>query len=426
MLQLTKRFSALAFRVKSLLGLCLLLVAMGLQPLHAETVGGLYTAHAVVADQSAEARREILPAMLAEVLGRLVGEPDAKELQARWPQLRGELQAAERYVGQFLYQTNNVADDQSQLILRAQFEEAGLARLIQRLQLPQWGADRPEVLVVLAWEGDSRRDVLESSPSSQLAAELETELQNVARRAGLPIALPLMDLQDQRDLPEQELRAGFVDRLPAVARRYGAEAVLLGRLRLQSAAEDGQHGFAQRNADVSWSLHQTNQATRYADGAKDVRGGFEAGVWMATRSMAERYAVAAGQSPIDGGAAADSANVYVLGIESLADLKKVEQHLFERTVVSAAKLLELKPWHGEKLTLFSVSLKGSVAKLEQALAVGRLLKPTSRPFDEATSETTTLPLESDASAGRSRGRYSRPAAEVAPAAAVNDLWYRFN
>lgn len=425
MLQLTTLFSVLAFRVKSLMGLCLLLLATVLQPLQAETVGGLYTARAVVADQSTEARREILPAMLAEVLGRLVGEPDANELQARWPQLRGELQAAERYVGQFLYQTNNVADDQSQLILRAQFEEVGLARLIQRLQLPQWGADRPEVLVVLAWQGDGRRDVLASSPSSQLAAELETELQNVARRAGLPIALPLMDLQDQRDLPEQELRAGFVDRLPAVARRYGAEAVLLGRLRLPAAA-GGQQGFAQRNAEVSWSLHQRNLATRYADGASDVRGGFETGVWMATRTMAERYAVTAGQGPIDGGAAAESANVYVLGIESLADLKKVEQHLFERTVVSEAKLLELKPWYGEKLTLFSVSLKGSVAKLEQALAVGRLLKPTSRPFDEATSAATTVPLESEAGAGRSRGRYSRPAAEVTPAATVNDLWYRLN
>jgi hypothetical protein len=424
MLQLFKLFSARVVRARRAVAVVLMLAVVLMTPLHAETVSGLYTARGVVSDQSVEARREVLPMLLAEVVGRLVGEPDRLELQRRWPSLMAELQAAERYVGQFRYQTQETAEGQSELLLRVQFDESGLARLIQRLQLPQWGADRPEVLVVLAWQDGNRRDVLDSSPTAQLPADLATEVKQVAQRAGLPVALPLMDLQDQRDLPEQEVRAGFVDRLARVANRYGAQAVLLGRLRLANDAVATE--FGQRGADVSWSLHQTNQATRYAEASRDVRGGLEAGVWMAARAMAERYALGAGEQVQTEGALASAAHVYVLGIENLSDLKKVQQHLFERTVVSDAALLEAKPWGSEKLTLFSVSLRGSVAKLEQALAVGRLLRPTSRPVDEIDSATTTVPLEDAGAGGRSRGRYNRAVTELAPPPATNELWYRLH
>ena len=351
--------SSCSNRLGSWCALLCLLILGAINVAHAVPVKGLYTAKAEVTDQAASTRREALPPMLTEVFGRVVGEPDPELLLQRWPVLKSEAQKAERYLAQFLYQRVNTGLEQSQLILRAEFEPSAINRLIQRLKLPQWGVDRPELLVVLAWQGDGRREVLASSPSSQIAAQLTDELETVAAGAGLPIALPLMDLQDQRAMPEQELRAGFTDGLMDVAARYGADAVLLGRIKVMDAPEQEAPlaspqttsesesealpaeelpvplAFNMRESEMTWSLHQRNETTRYADSSNTVREGFQTGMWMAARHLAERYAVKGGVA-IDPLAPEqvvlnDKARVNVLGINSLVDLKRVEKHLRGRT-----------------------------------------------------------------------------------------------
>lgn len=447
-------------RLGSWCALLCLLVLGAINVAHAVPVKGLYTAKAEVTDQAASTRREALPSMLTEVFGRVVGEPNPELLLPRWPELQSEAQKAERYLAQFLYQRVNTGLEQSQLVLRAEFEPSAINRLIQRLKLPQWGVDRPELLVVLAWQGDGRREVLASSPSSQIAAQLTDELETVAAGAGLPIALPLMDLQDQRAMPEQELRAGFTDGLMDVAARYGADAVLLGRIKVMDAPEQEPESaparesaeataepegeallaeeapmplaFNMRESEMTWSLHQRNETTRYADSSNTVRQGFQAGMWMAARHLAERYAVKGGVvvDPLapEQVVVNDQARINVLGINSLVDLKRVEKHLRGRTVVSEISLDTIDQVAGEALTSFTVTLKGSVAKLEQALAVGRLLSPTSKPQLESFGDAQTQAL--DGSVNDSLAEPVENAAvavepEVLPEAEdMPELWYR--
>lgn len=449
--------SSCSNRLGSWCALLCLLILGAIDVAHAVPVKGLYTAKAEVTDQAASTRREALPSMLTEVFGRVVGEPDPELLLQRWPVLKSEAQKAERYLAQFLYQRVNTGLEQSQLILRAEFEPSAINRLIQRLKLPQWGVDRPELLVVLAWQGDGRREVLASSPSSQIAAQLTDELETVTAGAGLPIALPLMDLQDQRAMPEQELRAGFTDGLMDVAARYGADAVLLGRIKVMDAPEQEAPlaspqttsesesealpaeelpvplTFNMRESEMTWSLHQRNETTRYADSSNTVREGFQTGMWMAARHLAERYAVKGGVA-IDPLAPEqvvlnDKARVNVLGINSLVDLKRVEKHLRGRTVVSEISLDTIDQVAGEALTSFTVTLKGSVAKLEQALAVGRLLSPTSKPqlvsfgdaqtqaLDGSVNGSVAEPVENGAAA-------FEPEALPQVAEDMPELWYR--
>lgn len=425
----------------SIVGLVsLLMLLLMTTPASAVQVQGLYTAKAEVVDQLAETRREALPALMTEVLGRVVGEPDAEILLQRWPSAQSEVKNAERYLAQFLYQRVNVGpDSEGQLILRAKFEPSAIERVVQRLAMPQWGADRPELLVVLAWQGEGKRAVLASSPSSQIEAELSDELENVANSAGLPIALPLMDLQDQRHLSEQELRAGFTDGLLDVASRYGADAVLFGRARVMNAAAvvDGEPvpPFSSRNAEMSWSLHQRGQATSYADSTSSVEGGYQAGLWMAARSLAQRYAIQAGAAGDEQlvESSSDLATVNVLGVSSLVDLKRVEKHLAERTIVANAALNSVASQGNDALAVFTLSLKGPVAKLEQALAVGRLLSPTPKPVNEpevnqtgfnADAAVVDAAQESALPQGQEGFEGFAGSEDSAQADSVPELWYR--
>lgn len=373
-------------------------------------VKGLYTARAEVTDQSRDSRLAVYPEMLQTVVGRLLGEPDPQQLLQRWPSLRSELKSADRYISQFLYQRLGA----EQLLLRAEFEPSALDKLIRRLQLPQWGADRPEVLVVIAWQDGSRRAVLASSPDSQTASELAAELSSVASDAGLPIALPLMDLEDERAMPEQALRAGFSQGLMDVAARYGADAVLLGRIKLSGGAALGAP-FAQRSADVRWSLYQQDETTRHANDANTIRSGMQTGLWMATRTLAAKYAVQGGDhATMVGNGLADNVLVNVLAVNDLVDLKRVENHLRQRTVISAARLLQTRELNGERMAVFELKLQGNVGKLEQALAVGRLLRPTTAP---AVAPVSVAEPEGWV------GEDAQPAVNLSDSSALQ-LWYR--
>lgn len=417
---------------QSLLIAMLLLLATGTA--QAVPVQGLYTAKVTVSDQTSSTRKQVLPSMFREVLGRLLGEPDPEQLLIRWPELTSETRQAERYLAQFLYQRLDNDDEQASLLLRAEFEAAAIDRLIQRLQLPQWGVDRPEVLLVLAWRDDKQREVLSSSASSQTAAEISAELEQVATRSGIPIALPLMDLSDQRRLPEAELRAGFTDGLLGVASRYGADAVLFGRLSLApptpAAEGEAAQTFASRQAEVSWSLHQNGQASRYADNFGSLRNGLEAGVWMAMRALAERYAVQANSTELATGELAplqeaEPLLVKVLGIKNLVDLKLVEKHLAERTVVKSVRLTALQQ-QLEAVAVFAVELKSGPEKLEQALAVGRLLRPSAAPAGLTSGDVSTIGLEPISQPNNSVLEPEITAAATPQTGTVTNavLWYR--
>lgn len=364
------------WRSNKLTGLALAAACFWSAAAVAVPITGMYSATTIVADQGAETREAAMPAMLEQVIGRVVGEPDPEMLRQRWPAVATALGRAEAYLEQFLYQ--RLAGQSEFLRLRVEFDQIAVDKLIKQLAMPQWGSDRPEVLTVLAWEGDGRREVLGSSPSSLIAADLLAELEQTAQQSGLPIALPLMDLQDQRDLPVAEIRAGFHDQALEVAARYGADAVLVGQLKMAAGGV-----LAERNANIKWTLLQRNRADQTASYDGVLTEALQSGLWMATRSLAQRYAVA-GHS----GTVGDSQNLaeplavlQVLGIRDFVGLKEVEKHLQSRSVVSSAQLTNMREDNGQILATFQLGLKADVEKLEQALRVGRLLVPTAPVTD---------------------------------------------
>lgn|GEM_PF-3131440 len=387
------------YKLNKLTLLALAIACLGPWPVQAVPVNGLYAATTVVEDQEPATRQAAMPALLQQVVGRLVGEPDPRLLLARWPQLQAVLNRPEAYLEQFLYQrvpagAAGAAEGSAQsLRLRVEFDERALQQLIQRLGLPQWGRDRPELLTVLAWEGEGRRSVLASAPSSLLAADLLAELEATAQRSGLPIALPLMDLQDQRDLPFVEIRAGFYDRVLEVASRYGADAVLVGRLKLAA----GELPLQQRETDVQWSLLQRDAEPQEVARFGTLSEGLEAGLWMAARSLAQRYAVVASDSGAvePNQAEQPKLKLNVLGINSFAQLKAVEKHLQSRAVVGSMQLVGLNETEGQMLAVFELALKGEATKFEQALRVGRMLLPTVAPLTATEDTTGVQPVTAD-------------------------------
>lgn len=136
---------------------------------------------------------------------------------------------------------------------RVSFEPQTLRRLMQSLGLPLLPEQRPEVLVWLAQESSEGVVFIEpgTAPYQMLAEG--------AMRRGLPLQVPLLDLQDQLALSPEQLAAGAQEAIQQAASRYQPDAVLLGMRRAEQMNwtlwYNGQ-GYAERSGSDRLALQQ--------------------------------------------------------------------------------------------------------------------------------------------------------------------------
>ncbi|MCY4344172.1 MAG: DUF2066 domain-containing protein [Gammaproteobacteria bacterium] len=225
---------------------------------------GFYEAEVEVANQSAAARRSAARVGLERVLIRLSG---TAPLPAE-PVLRQALSQPERYYDRYLV----VADDRLKLF----FTPSALMELIDRAKLPLWPLRRPPAIAWLALEANGARQIVRGG--HPLAAALVAD----AQRRGFEARLPLMDLRDQLRVQPAAVwgRSSLV--LAEASRRYGAEAVLIGRLR-QDADERWSGEFAYWQGSDEFTL-QVNSLDFPQAGA--------AGAGFLANAIASRDAIA--------------------------------------------------------------------------------------------------------------------------------------
>ena len=223
-------------RIAALLRLLVPVVALASVPpaFSAEEVRDLYEAEVDVLDKSAEVRREAFGAALLKVVVKVSGSRDATAS----PLVVEAVEAPDRFVQQFRYDniapttdaaaeaTTNSAVEGPTLRLWVQLDAPPVDALIREAGLPVWGRVRPSVLMLVAIEAAGARELL-SSDDPQGWADF---IQRVAGERAVPLVLPLMDLEDRRQLRASDVWAGFEDNVQRASQRYQSEGVLLGRV----------------------------------------------------------------------------------------------------------------------------------------------------------------------------------------------------
>ena len=195
-----------------LFALCLPLFSL---PALAVPVSGLYQVREAVTSQQPEERSAALNRALETLVLRLTG--DAKALQS--PALEGVRQDPQQLVSQYVYEGETLVVDFDPLTTENKLRQAGL---------PLWGANRP---AILTWWLNSSAEGASLVGDGQEAA---APLQQAAQHRGLPLRLPLADLQEQLAATPESLGATQPDALREPSERYAADALLAVQAR-----EDG-------------------------------------------------------------------------------------------------------------------------------------------------------------------------------------------
>ncbi|MDX5371324.1 MAG: DUF2066 domain-containing protein [Pseudomonadaceae bacterium] len=187
-----------------LFALCVALFGL---PALAEPVSGLYQVREAVASQQPEERDAALGRALETLVLRLTGDAEA----LRSPALEGVRQDPQQLVSQYVYEGENLVVDFDPLTTENKLRQAGL---------PLWGANRPSIL---AWWLNTGAEGANLVGDGQ---EVSAPLRQAAQHRGLPLRLPLADLQEQLLATPDNLGASQPDALREASERYAADALL--------------------------------------------------------------------------------------------------------------------------------------------------------------------------------------------------------
>ncbi|MBV1909116.1 MAG: DUF2066 domain-containing protein [Kangiellaceae bacterium] len=217
--------------IKSLAVSILLIFACLSTFLNAVEVKDLYLVKLPIAEQSKTARWKASLSGLKEVLVRKSGSQEI----LRSEEVRQAYRKVTSYLQRFEYSSQTEGSEKDYEI-SLYFEPRLIDGLIQDSRMPLWGANRPLNIIWLAVEEDfSRRIIVDSSTGqSQSVPDQEKSIdiliQENSLRRGLPVILPLMDLEDELVVSMSDIWGRFPSSIRQASERYAADVVVYGRM----------------------------------------------------------------------------------------------------------------------------------------------------------------------------------------------------
>lgn len=235
--------------------------------------------------------------------------------------------------------------------LWVRFDPDAVRTALRQAGLPVWGDARPTTLLWLAVEDGVRRSILAEDDQSPL----EQALLAAASARGIPVILPLMDLEDERNISFGDLWGGFSTPIRAASARYGTHAILVGRIRHLTGG----------TWSARWTLYSGTRTARWRTSADAEAPLLAAGVDGLADRLAAQFALPAGET------ARGLVQIDVTGVHSLAGYARARAYLRGLSPVLHVQTVAVSADRAR----FRLEVQGDAAVLEQAIGLGRTLAP---------------------------------------------------
>lgn len=320
----------------------ILLLAIAAMPVYAAEVPSLYTAQ-VPFDKRADDGREAaylaaLDVVLLKVSGSdLAGDPDKVQLLFPDPA---------SYVVQF-----RPGDEDT---LWVSFDGRAIERTLRQAGQTVWGGDRPLTIVWLAVDwGQGQREIIgsdeqdrsgDASRSIDRNRLLRQRVLDIAERRGLPVAFPLLDVADLQQVSFSDIWGGFDEAVLEASKRYDANSILVGRVRVNSQQPD------------SWRYYLGGQQ-------RALTGEPEYVIGEVADILADEFA-------IRGSARVEAVDLTIGGIESVDAYGAVQSMLTNINVIDSFSIVEV---NGDTIH-YRVEASGGAKPLGRALRFNGLIE----------------------------------------------------
>lgn len=326
-----------------IVGLVALFMSFGFSPAaQAVEVPTLFTAEVPVDEDSDDPRNDAYKAALLEVLTRVSG-----------PGLSGNIELIEQLFprpASYVTQFRSGADDS----LWVSFDGDAIEKVLRGAGQIVWGSDRPLTLVWLAVDwGQGERQIIAAADADNSRYRsrsidrnrlLRERMLEIAQSRGLPLAFPLLDTTDLRNVAFSDIWGGFHERILDASRRYDANSILIGRVRASSGQRNRWTYFF-GGEERNWTAPPEVIVGRIAD------------------MLAAEFAVG-GDAPLE------IVALSVSGVASVDDYGSV-QHLLAG--VSLIENFRIEEVSGDTVN-YQVEVRGGADRLRRALRFAGLLE----------------------------------------------------
>ncbi|ROM53449.1 hypothetical protein BK648_07860 [Pseudomonas poae] len=245
---------------------CLSLVSLAS---HAETLNGLYQVLEPVSSQSPQERDQATQRAVQTLVIRLTGDAKA----ADGPGLSAIRKDPQQIITQYGYDAGPPES------LQVDFDPVSTDRALRQAGLAIWGSNRPSIL---GWWLNDSTDGSSLVGDGQAVAQA---LRRAAQHRGLPLRLPLGDLDEQVVATAPNLESADATPLRAASERYGADALLAVHAR-----QDGNQWQAK------WRLWLGDNSEQGTVQGSDTGAVADAVMLAISQKLAPRFAVKPGVS----------------------------------------------------------------------------------------------------------------------------------
>jgi hypothetical protein len=234
------------------------------------------------------------------------------------------------------------------------FDGQAIERTLRGAGQTFWGAERPLTLVWLAVDwGQGEREIIAADDPDRTQQEsrsidrdrlLRERLLEIAERRGLPLVFPLLDTTDLQSVTFADIWGGFDEMMLAASERYGANSILIGRIRAESS--------------------QGSRWTYYFSGVdRALSGPPEAVVSQIADLLAAEFAVG-GDAPVE------TVVLNVSGIASVEAYGSVQEMLNDISLIEHFAVTEVS---GDRVS-YRVDVRGGTERLGRALRFNGLVE----------------------------------------------------
>jgi uncharacterized protein len=339
----------------------MLVLAFVTSPVWAVEVASLYSAQVPLDQEEDDPRARAYEMALTDVLLRVSGSElatDVEMIELLFPD-------PSSYIVQF-----RPGEDDT---LWVSFDGEAIENALRQAGQSVWGSDRPLTLLWLAVDwGQGEREIIAADDPVRSRDEarsidrnrlLRQRVLDIAERRGLPVAFPLLDTIDLKNLSFSDIWGGFDDALIAASERYEADSILVGRIRPATS---------QRNR---WSFYFGGEERSWT-------GEPELVLEVVADMLAAEFA-------IGGNAVVDSVELTIAGVGSVEAFGAIQNLLAETTVVEQFSIVEVE---GDRIR-FRVDAIGGAERLRRALRFGGLIEQNGFEGDRFGMDRFEQPLE---------------------------------
>ncbi len=320
-----------------------------LQPANAVVVKDLYTFKTRVDNNYPQARNDMLPRGLGEVLLKVAGNRAILQHRA----VLEAQQHPEKYVKDFAYKETD-----TNYKLAVNFNQQMVDRLIAETGRGNLSKNRPLIMAWVAIRTDNFVDLV----GDQAHAELADIIDTTAQQHGIPMVLPLLDLTERLFIGPMDVVTFNEVPLQQAAGRYNADLVLVGNIK---QVDD--------EWICAWRLYTNDQIVDWSSSGEDLELEIDGMLGELSDQLLTHYA------NINRPRASNDNTVFVRisGVLDVSEYARIMDYLMGLTAIKNVEVSNIN----EQDAVFAVTADGGRRAIRSAISLDRVLAEVSSAED---------------------------------------------